>query len=185
MQGVFLVVINQKMKKIIGGAIVCIVLLASVLGYNYVSSQNESKESTSSMSMESKEKTYEHTFPEQVTKSDFFQGTFMQNDVAGIYPRREALVKDILVDIWDEVKEWQTLAILFEPWVSGQAGSNIGLKSTMLSSSNKILADTKKIASAKITEFDTISLKHLIILISKYLKLKIPMIQDRSLWVIH
>ncbi len=155
MQGVFLVVINQKMKKIIGGAIVCIVLLASVLGYNYVSSQNKSKESTSSMSMESKEKTYEHIFPEQVTKSDFFQGTFMQNDVAGIFPRREALVKDILVDIWDEVKEWQTLAILFEPGVSGQAGSNIGLKSTMLSSSNKILADTKKIASAKITEFDT------------------------------
>jgi len=107
------------------------------------------------MSMDSKKKTYEHTFPEQVTKSDFFQGTFIQNDVAGIYPRREALVKDILVDIGDSVKEGQTLAILFEPGVSGQAGTNIGLKSTMLNSSSKILADTKKIASAKIDEFDT------------------------------
>lgn len=143
------------MKKIIGGVIAWIVLLASLLGYNYVSSQDQSKESASSMSMESKKKTYEHTFPEQVTKSDFFQGTFMQNDVAGIYPRREALVKDILVDIWDEVQEWETLAILFEPWVSGQAESNIELKNTMLSSSNKILADTKKIAKAKIEEFDT------------------------------
>lgn len=143
------------MKKIIWGAIVCLILLASVLGYNYVSSQNIVESSPSSMSMDSKKKTYEHTFPEQVTKSDFFQGTFIQNDVAGIYPRREALVKDILVDIGDSVKEGQTLAILFEPGVSGQAGTNIGLKSTMLNSSSKILADTKKIASAKIDEFDT------------------------------
>lgn len=52
------------------------------------------------MSMDSQsQKTYQHTFPEQVTKSDFFAGSFIQNDVAGIYPRREALVKDILVDI--------------------------------------------------------------------------------------
>lgn len=144
------------MKKIIWGAIVCMILLASIFGYTYVLSGNTWEENKTSMSMDSQsQKTYQHTFPEQVTKSDFFAGSFIQNDVAGIYPRREALVKDILVDIWDTVTQWQTLAILFEPWVSGQAGSNIGLKSTMLSSSSKILADTKKIASAKIQEFDT------------------------------
>ena len=144
------------MKKIIWGVIVSVILLASILGYAYVSSESTWEESKNSTSMESQsQKIYQHTFPEQVTKSDFFAWSFIQNDVAGIYPRREALVKDILVDIGDTVKEWQTLAILFEPWVSGQAGSNIGLKSTMLNSSTKILADTKKIASAKIQEFDT------------------------------
>ena len=144
------------MKKIIWGVIVSVILLASIFGYAYVSSESTWEESKNSTSMESQsQKIYQHTFPEQVTKSDFFAWSFIQNDVAGIYPRREALVKDILVDIGDTVKEWQTLAILFEPWVSGQAGSNIGLKSTMLNSSTKILADTKKIASAKIQEFDT------------------------------
>ena len=155
MQGVFLVVINQKMKKIIWGAIVSVVLLASVVGYGYISSDDIWVERVSSMSTESNtQKTYEHIFPEQVTKNDFFQGMFIQNDVAGIYPRREALVKDILVDIGDTVKEGQTLAVLFEPGVSGQAGSNIGLKSTMLNSSSKILADTKNISNARILEYD-------------------------------
>jgi len=137
-------------------AIVLLILIASVFGYNYISSQELSEGSTSSISMdETSQKTYEHTFPEQVTKSDFFAGTFIQNDVAGIYPRREALVKDILVDIGDSVVEGQTLAILFEPWVSGQAGSNIGLKSTMLNSSSKILDDTRKVADARISEFES------------------------------
>lgn len=144
------------MKKIMWAAIVLLILIASVFGYNYISSQELSEGSTSSISMdETSQKTYEHTFPEQVTKSDFFAGTFIQNDVAGIYPRREALVKDILVDIGDSVVEGQTLAILFEPWVSGQAGSNIGLKSTMLNSSSKILDDTRKVADARISEFES------------------------------
>ena len=143
------------MKKIIWAAIALLILIAWVFGYNYISSQELSESSTSSMSMEeTSQKIYEHTFPEQVTKSDFFQGVFIQNDTAWVYPRREALVKDILVDIGDEVQEWQTLAILFEPWVSGQSDSNINLKSTLLTSQNKILADTKKVASAKISEFD-------------------------------
>ena len=144
------------MKKIIWAVLISFMLLAWVLGYNYLSFQQRDSSDKTSMSMWKEiQKVYEHTFPEQVTKSDFFQWWFIQNDVAGIYPRREALVKDILVDIGDTVKQWQTLAILFEPWVSGQAGSNIGLKSTMLNSSSKILSDTRKIADARISEFDT------------------------------
>jgi len=100
------------------------------------------------------QKTYEHVLPEQVIKSDFFAGEFMRNDVASIYPRRQSLVKDILVDIWDEVYAGQTLAILFEPWVEGQSASNIWLKSIIVSSQSKILSDTKNVAEAKIAEFD-------------------------------
>lgn len=47
---------------------------------------------------------YEHTFAERVVKNDFFQGEFINNEVAAIYPRRDALVKDILVDIGDTVE---------------------------------------------------------------------------------
>ena len=100
------------------------------------------------------QKTYKHTFPEQVVKNDFFAGEFIRNDVASIYPRRESLVKDILVDIWDEVYAGQTLAILFEPGVEGQSASNIWLKSTIVDSQEKILWDTQKIADSKISEFD-------------------------------
>lgn len=144
------------MKKLVWGVVMCIILLVSVLGYQYLPIENRDiKEENSTVSMgKNTPKTYEHTFPEQVTKSDYFQWVFLQNDIASVYPRREALVKDILVDIGDEVKEGQTLAILFEPWVSGQAGSNIGFKSTILNSQTKILADTKKVSWAKISEFD-------------------------------
>jgi hypothetical protein len=63
-----------------------------------------------------KKKTYEHTFPKRVSKNDFFKWEFILNNVASVYPRRSSIVRDILVDIGDEVKVWETLAILFEPW---------------------------------------------------------------------
>ena len=53
---------------------------------------------------------------------------FISNDIAAIYPRREALVRDILVDIWDEVRVWDTLAILFNTWVQGEWQSKINIK---------------------------------------------------------
>lgn len=144
------------MKKNIWGVILMSFLSAFLFGYNYVSSQDKLNDSSSLNShISESQKIYEHTFPQQVTKSDFFAGTFVQNDIAWIYPRREALVKDILVDIGDSVTQGQTLALLFEPWVAGQAGSNIGLKSTLLSSSSKILSDTKNIADARLAEFDS------------------------------
>ena len=144
------------MKKVIYVVLVSMILIAWVFWYIYLSEKQSGTNTQAPIAniQQTSQKVYEHIFPEVVTKSDFFQGTFIQNDVAGIYPRREALVKDILVDIGDSVSEWQTLAILFEPWVEWQSQSSIWLKSAVVQAQSKILNDTKKIASAKISEFD-------------------------------
>lgn len=145
------------MKKIIGIIVLCIVLLAWIITYYYnqnINSGTEWKISSSTNTWWNSAKVYEHTFPEVVVKNDYFQGTFIQNDVVWINPRREAIVKDILVDIWDEVKQWQTLATLFEPWVIGQSDTNIVSQSTRVNSQYKILSETKKVLNAKIAEFD-------------------------------
>ena len=142
------------MKKIIFGAIGASILISIVVSQYFFPDWNIANTDVISSEESTTKKIYEHIFPEQITKSDYFQGVFVQNDVAGIYPRRDALVKDILVDIGDTVQEWQTLAILFEPGVSGQSGSNINLKSTILGANNKTLTNTKEVANAKIAEFD-------------------------------
>lgn len=56
----------------------------------------------------------------------------ISNEVADIYPRRQWIVKDIFVDIWDEIYEWQTIAMLLPPWVEGQSSSLIQEKRTRL-----------------------------------------------------
>lgn len=112
------------------------------------------QEESNSDHIKKSQKTYEHTFPVQEVKNDYFSGEFIRNDIASIYPRRESLVKDILVDIGDSVRAWETLAILFEPWIEGQSASNIWFKSTIVNSQEKILSDSKKVKDAKIQEFD-------------------------------
>ncbi len=141
------------MKKIIWAVIGCMLFFIALLAYLYLWVW-DTKDDTSISTQKTSQKTYKHTFPEQVVKNDFFTGEFIRNDIASIYPRRASLVKDILVDIGDEVYAGQTLAILFEPWVEGQSSSNISYKSTIVDSHSKILSDTKKVSDAKIAEFE-------------------------------
>ena len=100
------------------------------------------------------QKVYEHTFPEQISTIDYFPGEFISNDVASIYPRRDAIIQDILVDIWDEVAAWETLAILLNPWVSWEWQSKINIKHTVVSSKNNLLLEAKKVKDAKIAELE-------------------------------
>ncbi|MCP4524033.1 MAG: HlyD family efflux transporter periplasmic adaptor subunit, partial [Candidatus Gracilibacteria bacterium] len=88
------------------------------------------------------------------SKNDYFKGEFISNDIASVYPRRDALVKDILVDIGDEVKAGETLALLFNPGVGGEGQSKINLKDTVVSSKNNLLEEVKNVKEAKIAELD-------------------------------
>ncbi len=99
-------------------------------------------------------KVYEHMTPERVSKNDYFKWEFIANDIAWVYSRRDAIVKDILVDVWDSVRKWDVLALLLEPWVEGQAATTLKSRSTRVDSQWKILSETKKVLSAKIEEFD-------------------------------
>lgn len=100
------------------------------------------------------EKVYNHTFPERISTNDYFKWEFISNDIASIYPRRDALVRDILVDIWDKVNVWDTLAILFNPWVDWEWQSKINLKDTVVSTKNNLLIEAKKVKDAKVEEIN-------------------------------
>lgn len=116
--------------------------------------QKEEVYSQNKNPIDTKKKIYNHTFAEKLSKNDFFKWTFISNDTAAIYPRREALVKDILVDIWDKIEVWQTLAILFDPWVSWEAQSKINITQTIVTSKNNTLKELINVKNAKISEFD-------------------------------
>lgn len=99
-------------------------------------------------------KVYEHTSPERISKNDYFKWEFISNEVASIYPRRESLVKDILVDIWDEIEEGDTLAILFTPWVQGESNTKLNIKRVDLDNKGDLLSDMLKVKTAKLSELD-------------------------------
>ncbi|MDD2871783.1 MAG: HlyD family efflux transporter periplasmic adaptor subunit [Candidatus Gracilibacteria bacterium] len=141
---------NKKRIYFIG-IMILIIIIGSMV---YASNSSTNPIQTQVSDKKTTKKVYEHTFPEQITKKDFLKGEFVLNDVASIYPRREALVKDILFDIGDEVKVGDTLAILFEAGVSGEADSKINLKNTQVSTKNKLLGDFKNVKEAKIAETD-------------------------------
>ena len=110
-------------------------------------------------------KEYKHILAERVSRIDYFVWEFISNDTASIYPRRDALVKDILVDIWDEVKVWDTLAILFTPWVSWEWSSKIHIKNTLVSTKANLLDDIMNIKEAKLSEIDIKTLEKEIIIV--------------------
>lgn len=99
-------------------------------------------------------KVYEHTSPERISKNDYFKWEFISNEVASIYPRRESLVKDILVDIWDEIEEGDTLATLFTPWVQGESNTKLNIKRVDLDNKGDLLSDMLKVKTAKLSELD-------------------------------
>mgnify|MGYP003685084163 CR=1 FL=1 len=139
-------------KWLILATFLIIIIISSIAVYqwesdNIIWNSIESSENTS-------KKVYLHTSPDRILKNDYFKWEFISNDIAAIYPRREALVRDILVDIWDEVRVWDTLAILFNPWVQGEWQSKINIKSSIVSSKNNLLIEVNNVKDAKIAELE-------------------------------
>lgn len=143
----------MKHKKwwIIAIISIVIVILTSITVYQ-INNQNDTINTSTDNTKE--KKVYKHTTAERVSKNDYFKWEFISNDTASIYPRREALVRDILVDIWDRIDEWDTLAILFNPWVQGEWQSKINIKNTIVSSKNSLLQEANSVKIAKIAELD-------------------------------
>lgn len=143
---------NHKKWFVLGGIILFIVTILIIYIFN---NTNNVTNSDTKIEQSQNKKIYKHAFPERISKTDYFAWQFISNDTASVYPRRNALVKDILVDIWDEVKVWDTLAILFTPWVSWEWSSKINLKSTLVSTKTNLLEDIINVKNAKISEIDT------------------------------
>lgn len=129
--------------------------LSTIIWFVFASWDNqENKVQVDTVSTEKEEKVYNHTFPVNISKNDYFKWEFISNDIASVYPRRDAVVRDILVDIGDKVMEGDTLAILFNPWVGWEWESKINLKDTVVSSKNNLLEEVKNVKDAKIAELD-------------------------------
>lgn len=144
------ILLSKKILFIILIIFIIIVSFAIVFWNNW--NNNTDKKIEQNISKEKNKKIYEHEFPERVFKNDYFKWEFISNDIASIYPRREAIVRDVLVDIWDRVKAWDTLAILLNPWVWWEWQSKIDLKNTLLKSKNNLLEEQKKVKESKINE---------------------------------
>ncbi len=142
------------MKKSKWALSTIIMLSLLIWGGAFISTNTPENGIVNNTDQKKNKKTYEYTFPERTSKNDSFKWEFISNDIASIYPRRDALVRDILVDIWDEVKAWDTLALLFNPWVWGEWQSKIKLKDTVVSTKYNLLSDVKSVKNAKVSEID-------------------------------
>ena len=124
-----------------------------VLKKNNLHKVNSNSNNTQNQNVNSKT-TYDFVHPKKVTQTREIIWKFVSNDVVSIYNRRDAIVQDILVDIWDKVKAWQILANLFDVWVPGQAGANINEKSEVLKAKQIDLQNTLNVSEQKINELN-------------------------------
>ena len=98
------------------------------------------------------EKAYETIHP-RISKSFSTQkliGKVSSNNFAVIHPRREGIIKDILVDVGDGVKAGQTIAYLFPPGVKGEGASQIAKAKAQLLSSQEELRNAKAVAGESV-----------------------------------
>jgi len=98
-----------------------------------------------------------NTIHPKISKSFSVQkliGRVRSNNFAMIHPRREGIIKDILVDIGDTVKAGQTIAYLFPPGVAGESVSQISKAKVQLQSVQRELKNTNIVAeeSVKLAE---------------------------------
>lgn len=89
-------------------------------------------------------------------------GTVLSHETANIYPRREGIVEDVLVDIGDPVTKGQTVAVLLPKGVEGQSAAKIAEKAarkqqakTDLDSAIHVAEETVISAKQKIQEKET------------------------------
>lgn len=97
---------------------------------------------------------YDYINPEVVNENREIVGTFLANDVSSIYNRRSWIIKDILVDIWDKVSVWETLALVFDAWVEWEASASIYEKNTRVEAAKIDLENAKKEKKEKINELN-------------------------------
>lgn len=117
-----------------------------------------------------KEKIYETITP-KISKTFSTQkliGKVSSNEFAMIHPRREGIIKDILVDIGDEVTAGKTIAYLFPPGVEGEGATEISKAKAQLLSAQEdfrnaksVAGESVEVAEKKLSQTET-SLKNII-----------------------
>ncbi|MDP3975663.1 MAG: efflux RND transporter periplasmic adaptor subunit [bacterium] len=75
-------------------------------------------------------------------------GTVLSHETASVYPRREGIVEDILVDIGDRVEKNQVIAKLLPPGVAGKSAGMIAEKRALLNQAQAELENTQLVTEA-------------------------------------
>lgn len=132
------------MKKfcIIGTVILIVVALVATLLAIVVPAASQEIVSTQSESDQSGYKTVSPVLRDS-DSSRTMLGTVISNEIANVYPRREGIVKDVLVDIGDHVRLGQVLAVLLPPGVEGEGSALIGEKQAGVTKSQAQLKSTE------------------------------------------
>ena len=79
-------------------------------------------------------------------------GKILSNETANIYPRREGIVEDVYVDIGDEVKKGQTVALLLSKGVEGQSMAIIAEKTARQAQAESDHLNAKSVAIESVSK---------------------------------
>lgn len=77
-------------------------------------------------------------------------GTVLSNEFATVYARRSGIIKDLYIDIWDTVKENQTIGELLPPGDVGQSSANIYEKQVKVKEAEANLEFIQKVSEQMI-----------------------------------
>ena len=138
---------NKQISRIEIAIYIVLFMGAGFYMYN-ASSSNP----TSGPSFSKQEKIYETIFP-QISKTFSTQkliGKVSSNNFAMIHPRREGIIRDILVDVGDEVKVGQTIAYLFPPGVEGEGASQIAKAKAELLTAQEELKNARAVEAESV-----------------------------------
>jgi len=133
-------------------ALVILLLLGISLTFAFTGKTAPSEPLLSSEKRKPKIQTISPLFLEKET-SPLLLGSVLSNETANVYPRRNGIVEDILVDIGDVVNKGQTLAFLLPPGVEGKSQALLAEKQARVSESHSRLTYAEKISDSTIDEY--------------------------------
>lgn len=88
----------------------------------------------------------------KTANSALLVGTVISNETANIYPRRDGVVADVLVDIGDPVRKDQVVAVLLPRGVEGQSSAAINERGAYVAQSSSDYEMAQQVAAARIAE---------------------------------
>lgn len=129
-----------------GGIYIAILVLAGSVKWIFFSSEENN------FSFQKTEESYALVHPElsPAFSTQKLLGSIYSNTFAMIHPRREGIIKDILVDVGDTISTGQTIAFLFPPGVEGQGSSQIAKARAEFLTAQEALANAQNVSQESI-----------------------------------
>ena len=137
-----------KRKKLIAISIVAITIIGVIGG---ISSLYFLGSDSNIYIKKEKEIVWRTVHPQKLRNENIILiGKVISNETAKLYPRRQGIVKDIYIDIGDQVEENQVLGILLPQGVEGQSNATIAEKRAKVLQAEASLRNAKSVAQASI-----------------------------------